>query len=155
MGAWYCTGWHRVASSPCFSGFFGNLQGGRLGRIVAGRRTGLPRFACCALRMRCAPLAIIFQDGQIVGSGRSYPFGLIAHHHIPHLGHSIGLLAWEEVPVGVHCQRNGRMPHHCLYRLNGNASHRQPRPAGMPQAMEVDELAIVVCGVQEVALLTP
>ena len=51
-----------------------------------------------------------------VGPGGPEGFRLAAQH-IRQPGHRGGVLAWEEVPVGIHRQRDRRVPHYRLHRL--------------------------------------
>ena len=73
--------------------------------------------------------------------------------HAPHLIHRIHLLPREQVTISVHRERDGLVPHHLLYNLGVCAGHRQPRTAGVPQAMEVGDLTFMVHIGQEIALL--
>ena len=56
--------------------------------------------------------------------------------------------------IGVYRQRDGLVPHHLLYYIRVCALHRHPRAAGVPQAMEIGGLALVVHIDQEITLLS-
>ncbi len=116
------------------------------------------------LRMRCAFLGRPWIEtaafhGQpdcrrSVGPCRPEGYGL-AGHHVRQPGHRGGVLAREEVPVGIHRQYDRRVPHHRLHRLGVGAGQRQPSPAGVPETVEVEELPLVVLLSQEIALDPP
>jgi hypothetical protein len=75
--------------------------------------------------------------------------------HVTHPGDRIGLLAGEQVPVGVHRQRDRGVTHDGLDHFHMCARHRQPRAARVPQSVEVQYRTVVIHVGQEVALLAP
>ena len=57
--------------------------------------------------------------------------------NIPQAGRRIGLLTGKQVPVCVHRQRDGRMPHDLLHDIGVCASHCQPRAVSQGEAGSV------------------
>jgi hypothetical protein len=73
--------------------------------------------------------------------------------HIGEPCHGLRFLSREEVPVGVHGERDGAMPHYGLHRLRVCSRHSQPSPTGVTQGVKVQGFALMVHGSQEVALI--
>ncbi len=64
------------------------------------------------------------------------------------------MLIGKKVPVGVHRQRDGAMPHDGFDHVRMNALQREPGTAGMAEGMEVQCFALVVRDRQEVAFFS-
>jgi hypothetical protein len=60
-----------------------------------------------------------------------------------------------QVTVGIRGQCNGGVPHYRLDHIQVDPPQRQPGAAGMPQAVEVQLLPVVIGSQQEIGLLPP
>lgn len=69
------------------------------------------------------------------------------------LRNGVGFLTGKQVPVGIHRQRNGRMPHDRLNDLRCDPLHCQPNAASVTKAVKVERLAVMVLAGQEIAFL--
>ena len=112
----------------------------------ATSRHGKPFPAPCALRFALPPT---FSDGQwclVISARRPRRLGLGIAQKIRQPGHGLRLLAGEEVAVGIHRQRDERVPHNGLDRLGIGAAPHQPGSARMPQAVKVEDFLFVIHG---------
>ncbi|HWY87156.1 MAG TPA: hypothetical protein VNX28_10545 [Gemmataceae bacterium] len=75
--------------------------------------------------------------------------------HFGHAADGLGVLIREQMPVGVHGERDRRMTHDLPDHARMNALDGQPGAARVPHGVEVEGFPLVVFGHQEIALLTP
>jgi len=74
-------------------------------------------------------------------------------HSCPKSGDPLRFKPWDEVAIGVRREGHNRVAHHRLNLFGVGASLGKPSAACMPERMEVENFATVICFRQEVTLL--